>query len=145
MKAIILYHGSPNKLIGDNLIPKEGKDVNKERTENFHKAVYATDIKNAAIVKAIISSKGVHGASLNISGGFGIIYRGWPNKKWIYLYYLPSESFERTKENIHQYISKNSVKPIKTERLEIDKYLHLIRKASKQEAEGWIKQYNLKR
>jgi hypothetical protein len=145
MKKLILYHGSPNRLIGDKLIPKKGKDVNKERVENFHNAVYATDVKNAAIVKAIISSKKVNGASLNTQKGEGVIYRGWPNKKWIYLYSLPVDSFERTKENSHQYISKNPVKPIKIEKLEIAKYLHLIRKASKKEVDGWIKRYNLKR
>ena len=139
-KLKILYHGSPRKLIGNKLLPKQAKDIDKT-LENNQKGIYATDIKNIAILKALVSSKGVHGASFASSkkGVYGIIYKGWPNQKQIYLHYVPYENFQQTGENTHQYISKKPVKPIKTEILKIKDYLYLIRKASEQEMKKELK------
>lgn len=145
-KIKFLYHGSPRKLIGDRLLPKKAKDLDKNRLENTQKAVYATDRKDVAIAMAIVSSKGANGASLSMNRKqkpYGTIYSGWPKQKEIYLHYLPHRNFKKTKQNSHQFISKKAVKPIKTEKLEIKKYLQLIKKASKDEAKKWFKRYNI--
>lgn len=146
MKSQILYHGSPKKLIAGELLPRQAKDVDKTKTENCQKAVYATDRKMIAIAMAILASKGVNGASLNMAGKeepYGTIYSGWPEQKKIYLYSLPSGNFLETGKESHQYFSRQSVKPIKTELLNIDDYLPLIRKASEKEANAWFKKYNI--
>jgi len=130
-----LYHGSARKLIGNKLIPKQGRDV-YDNSENLHKAVYATDLRNAAIAMAIISCEGVRGGGLNISKNVaipGIIYKGNPEQNDIYLYILDSKGFKPTKKGGHQFISKEPVKPLKTEKLKVKDYAHLTRKANKKE------------
>ena len=92
---------------------------------------------------AIISSKGVLGASLNYfgKGKYGKIYLGKPKQKYIYLYSLPSKSFHKCKRVSNQYFSNKLIKPIKTEKIFIEDYIHLIKNTTKKETEKWKKKY----
>ncbi len=141
LKPKYLYHGSPKKIIGDELIPHQAHDLEK-RPENLHKAVYATSEKELAIAMAIISAEGVIYSSLSF-GDFppGVIYQGWPEQEIVYLYTLPVESFEPCGPQSKQWISYQPVKPIKIEELLLEDYLHLVRKASADEAKKWIARY----
>lgn len=146
MTLKILYHGSSKKLMGDKLIPKRTIDLGKN-PENLIKGVYATDIKELAIAMAIICSKGVNSSGLNFKKyekgkSKGIIYEGWPNQKEIYLYILPSRNFTKSKGIIHQFVSEKPVKPLKIERLKVENYLYLVKKADDKEKQIWEKKYN---
>ena len=138
-----LYHGSPNKLIGDKLNPSKGDDSD-ERPENKLLGVYATDRKDFAIVMSILSCKDVIGGSIE---GFtknkiiAKIYGEFPKQKNVFLYTLSSKTFKPTKSIKHQYISKVPVKPIKIEKIKVSDYKHLIKKATKIETQKWMKKY----
>jgi len=143
VKPKVLYHGSPNKLIGDTLNPSKGED-SIERPENNLLAVYGTDRMDLAIVMGILGCKGVIGGSIDSYKGDKLnarIYGSFPKKKYIYLYYLPVSSFRQTKIDKHQFVSFIAVKPIKVEKLEIKRFRHLIRKATKVETECWMRKY----
>lgn len=141
MKQKVLYHGSSKRLIGKKLVPKKADDLEKH-LDNLHKAVYATDIKKSAMAMAIISCKGVHSASLNMKKEpYGTIYKGFPKQEYIYLYSLPKETFVKSPNIKHQFISEVSVKPLKIEKLKVKDYLDLIRKATKKEKEVWMNKY----
>lgn len=142
MKPKYLYHGSAKKLKGKYLIPKKPHDLENQK-ENLVRAVYATDIKNSAIAMAIISSKGALSATLHYRKK-SVIYEGWPNQKYVYLYYLPSESFKRSSRKSPQWISVVKVKPLKIEKLKIKDYLHLVRKATKKEIHDFFKRHGIK-
>jgi len=138
-KPKILYHGSPNKLIGNNLMPSKGEDY-EDRPENNQTGVYATEVKEIAIAMAIISSKGVIGAGLDDykpGKSPGIIYIGRPKQKYVYLYTLSPEGFKQTPSIKKQWISKKPVKPIKIERLNVKDYKHLIRYPEEEEVKKW--------
>ena len=133
----IIYHGSPRKLEGELLLPKQADDLNKN-PDNLSNAIYATDIKNAAIAMAIIKCEGISSSSLDINKKTqGIIYNGWPKQEHIYLCYLPQKIFTQSVKMKHQFISKEPVKPIKIEKLNIKDYLHLVRKATPEEIIIW--------
>ncbi|MCK4553292.1 hypothetical protein KAT80_03750 [Candidatus Pacearchaeota archaeon] len=145
IKIKVLYHGSSKKLIGDKLFPKQSIDLEKN-LENLIKGVYATDIKDLAIAMAIICSKGTYSSSLDFEEykkgeSKGIIYKGWPKQKHIYLYTLPIQSFKKSQGINHQFVSKKPVKPLKIEKLLIKNNLHLVRKATKKEKNIWTKKY----
>jgi len=144
MKKIkILYHGSPNKLTGKKLNPSWGDD-SEERPENNLFAVYATDRKDLAIVMAMIGSKDVVGGSIDEyqKGKLNArIYGNYPSQKFIYLYHLPTKTFKQTKIDKHQFVSLVAVKPIKTEKIRVKDYHHLVRIATKKETAKWIKKY----
>jgi len=143
-KLKVLYHGSPNKLIGDTLNLSEGTDSD-ERLENNLFGVYASDRKDFAIVIAIFNCKGVLGGSIE---GFAKnkidarIYGNFPKQKYVYIYVLPLKTFKRTKSIEHQFISDKPVKPIKIEKILISDYLYLIQRATEEQTQKWIKKYN---
>jgi hypothetical protein len=140
---IILYHGSPRKLIGNFLNSSQGEDSD-ERPENKLRGVYATDRKDFAIAVAILSCKDVQGGSIIEFSKSKInakIYGDFPKQKYVYLYALPIKTFKPTKSIKHQFISKVSVKPIKVERILISDYLYLIKKATKAETINWKRKY----
>jgi len=143
MTPKFLYHGSPNKLIGKNLMPSKGDD-SKDRPENNQLGVYATNVKEIAIAMAIVSSRGIIGAGLDdykIGKAPGIIHIGKPKQKYIYLYTLSSKGFKPTPSIKGQWISKKFVKPIKIEKINIEDYEHLIRYSKKDEREKWKEKY----
>jgi len=140
-KPKYLYHGSIRKITGEKLIPKKAEDLEKD-PKSMHRAVYATDVKNIAIAMSIISCKGVYGADLKFKKKpYGIIYDGWPKQKYIYLYTLDAKDFEQMGGDGKQWASFNAVKPIKTERLIVEDYLNLVRKATKTETNRWLKKH----
>ncbi len=142
-KIKYLYHGSPNKLIGEKINPSQGKDSN-ERPENNKFAVYATDRRDFAIVMAITNCKDVLGGSID---GFtkdtidSKIYGNFPKQKYIYLHILSKNTFNPSKSIQHQFVSKVAVKPVKTEKILVNDYRYLLKVASKKETEEWIKKY----
>ena len=94
MKTKFLFHGSIRKIKGDKFIPKKPQDL-EENPDNLLYGIYATSVKEVAIAMAIISCKGVNWASLSFNKKpYGIIYKGWPHQKYIYLYRLPIKSFK---------------------------------------------------
>jgi len=142
-KLKILFHGSPNKLIGDELNPSQGDDSD-ERPENNQFGVYATDRKDLAIVMGIIGCKDVVGGSIDEyqDGKLNArIYGEFPKQEYIYLYHLPVETFKQTKIDEHQFVSLVAVKPIEVERIKVKEFTHLIRKTTKEETDYWMKKY----
>ncbi|MBW2969327.1 hypothetical protein KY314_04420 [Candidatus Woesearchaeota archaeon] len=143
----VLYHGSSKKLVGDKLNPSQGDDSD-ERPENKLLGVYATDRKDFAITMAIITCPGVTGGSIE---GFtkttinAKIYGNLPKQKYIYLHTLSAKTFRPTKSIKHQFISDVPVKPIKTEKILVSDYLHLVKKATKEETKKWIAKYGIKK
>ncbi len=140
MDSKILYHGSPRKLKGQSLIPKQAHDL-ENNPDNTHKAVYATDLKELAITMAIICSKGVKSSSLNFNNPqdgppYGVIYHGKPEQKKVYLYELSPKEFKQSKIT-HQFYSEKSIKPLKTEVIKIKDYENFFRYANKKEVEKW--------
>ena len=146
MKIKYLYHGSGRRLRGDKLIPRKAKELDKKNKQNNFKGVYASDVKNEAIVMGILKSRGVQDSSCGFYTKHGtkveaIIYGGWPKQKYFYLYTLPAETFESKPRGSHQWVSFKSIKPIKIEKLVIKDYIYLIKKATKLEKKNWIKKY----
>ena len=142
-KIKILYHGSPRKLVGKKLNPSWGDD-SEERPENNSFAVYATDRKDLAIVMAIFRCKGIIGGSIDEyqEGKLNArIYGDYPSQEFIYLHHLPIKTFKQTKIDKHQFLSLVAVKPIKTEKIKVKDYHHLLRIATKKETAEWIKKY----
>ena len=144
MKKInVLYHGSPRKLVGEKLNPSYGGD-SEERPENNFLAVYATDRKDLAIVMAMMACKDVIGGSIDKYKKSKLdarIYGNYPNQKFIYLHHLPVKTFKQTKIDKHQFVSLVAVKPIRTEKISVKDYHHLLRPATKDETAKWTKKY----
>jgi hypothetical protein len=138
-----LFHGSPNELIGNKLNPSQGEDSD-ERPENKQFGVYATDKKDLAIIMGILGCKDVIGGSIDEyqKGKLNArIYGEFPKQEHIYIYHLPAETFKQTKIDKHQFISLIAVKPLKVEKLKVKEFIHLIKKATKEETAYWIKKY----
>ena len=142
-KVKVLFHGSPNKLIGNKLNPSQGDDSD-ERPENNQFGVYATDRKDLAIVMGILGCKDVIGGSIDEyeKGKLNTrIYGEFPKQEYIYVYHLPVETFNQTEIDKHQFVSLVSVKPIKVEKLKVKDFTYLIQKATKEETDYWMKKY----
>ena len=139
----VLFHGSSNKLVGDKLNPSQGDD-SEERPENNQFGVYATDRKDLAIVMGILGCQDVIGGSIDEykKGKLNArIYGEFPKQEFIYIYYLPTETFKQTKIDEHQFVSLVAVKPLKVEKLKVEDFIHLIKKATKEETDYWMKKY----
>ena len=145
-KPKYLYHGSSKKLVGEKLNPSWGDD-SEERPENNLFAVYATDRKDLAIVMAMIGCKDVVGGSIDEykEGKLDArIYGNYPKQKFIYLHHLSAKTFKQTKIDKHQFVSLSSVEPIKTEKIAVKDYHHLVRLATKKETSEWVRKYGIK-
>ncbi len=139
----ILFHGSPNKLVGTKLNPSQGNDSD-ERPENNQFGVYATDRKDLAIVMGIIGCKDVVGGSIDEYQNDKLnarIYGAFPKQEYIYVYHLPIKTFKQTKIDEHQFVSLVAVKPIMVEKIKVKDFTHLIREATKKETDFWMKKY----
>ncbi len=64
---------------------------------------------------------------------YGIIYEGWPDQKYIYLYNLPIKSFKESGESGKQFVSSEPVKPLGVEKLLVQDYTYLVRKGTEEE------------
>lgn len=136
-KPSSLYHGSPRELIGDKLVPGQNTIDLGKNPDNLIKGVYASDIKEYAIAMALVQSKGVQSASVGVANGKlnAIVYKGWPESDYIYLYTLEPTTFHERPKGSHQWISLQPIKPIKTEKLSVQENLYLIRRATNEELE----------
>jgi len=151
MKPRYLYHGSGKKLIGDKLLPKKANDLDEKNIDNSLKGIYASSVREEAIAMALFGCSSVKGGSLGmqkIKRKFkiisAIIYHGWPKQKYIYLYVLPSETFQNRPRGSPQWVSSKPVKPKKLEKLLVADYIHLVRKATKKEKIEWSKKHGKK-
>lgn len=63
--------------------------------------------------------------------------KGKPKMKYVYLYYLDSKNFKKRRKN--EYVSKQSVVPIKKERFRTSKLRYLWRKSNKHELTSFLK------
>ncbi len=123
-----LYHGSSTRIVGSTLVPTRPFSLGKG-TERLT-AVYATDVRDAAIIMGMISEcrSSLHFCE---NGAEGLVYEGWPRREEIYLYILPSRSFRRIDD--WQWCSKEPVGVIRVEKLKTHDHLYLIRKATEEE------------
>ncbi len=140
-KPRFLYHGSMREIEGEELLPRQAQDL-LEVPENLHCAVYATNIKDIAIAMAITRCKGVHGSSLMFKWKpCGLIYDGWPEQEYVYLYTLPSDTFKQEGGGGFQWHSLKPVKPSKIERISVLDNIHLIRRATDEEIKRFFEKY----
>ena len=147
-KPKYVYHGSGRELEGDKLIPKKATDLG-DRPDNLLTGVYASDVKNEAIAMGILSCNSVKSSSCGVERKpstkvKAIIYDGWSQQDYFYLYTLPSATFESRPTGSNQYISLTSVKPEKIERLKVKDYIHLVRRATEEEKKEWFGKYKHK-
>lgn len=143
-KPKFLFHGSPKKIKGGFLVPRQPRDL-ENRKENLKRGIYASDMKDRAISMALISGRGVICSALDFTKRKkAIVYEGWPKQKYVYLYILPSENFSKSNKNSSQWVSSKKVKPIKIKKLKVKDYIYLIRKATQKEVEKLYKKYKLK-
>jgi len=144
-KPKYVYHGSGKKLEGDKLIPKKATDLG-ENPDNLLEGIYASDWKEDAIIMDILSCKGVRSAGSHVEKNKveEIIYDGWPQQDYFWLYILQSKKFESRPRGSHQYISLTPVKPEKIERLAVKDYIHLVRRATEEEKKKWFGKYEHK-
>jgi hypothetical protein len=108
MKPPILYHGSPRNIEG-KLVPQKANGTTNHPDNNLH-AIYATDDPQKAIFRAIQKVR-------ELSVG------DWENldeREQIFLYHLPSESFEKTSSDNSQYVSFSPVIPVKKEAVNVN-------------------------
>ncbi|MEX2017241.1 MAG: hypothetical protein WD876_02110 [Candidatus Pacearchaeota archaeon] len=148
MKPKYLYHGGGKELEGEKLIPTKATDLGKN-PDNLYRGVYASDVKNDAIAMGILSCKGVRISSCGVERKDSteveaIIYNGWPEQDFFYLYVLPSETFRNRPNGSHQWVSLEAVKPLKVEKLLVKDYLYLVRRASEKERNDWDKKFGKK-
>lgn len=127
-----LYHGSGKKLVGGYLKPKKAKDLGKNKA-NSYLGIYASDLKEEAVVMGVISGKTGGGASVGVTNGkvSGIIYGHWPKNKYFYLHILSRKDFRNQPKGSRQWVSFKPVKPLKTLRLKVDEYKDVVRVATK--------------
>ena len=147
-KPKYVYHGGGRELEGDKLIPKKATDLG-DRPDNLLVGVYASDVKDEAIAMGILSCKGVGSSSCGVERKHStkveaIIYEGWPQQDYFWLYTLPSATFESRPRGSHQYVSLTPVKPEKIERLAVKDYIHLVRRATEEEKKEWFGKYQHK-
>ena len=121
MHPEFLYHGSPRKLEREVLIPHQAV-CQSGLGENNRLAVYATEDRDYAIAIAIVNCNGVReSANATNSPLYAIILSGQPEQDYIYIHRLPTETFEYTFGE--QWISTVPIKPISTEKLEVQEYI----------------------
>lgn len=138
MTPIYLYHGSAVPLEGDVLMPKKGRDA-KNRPDNLHNAVYASDSKEIAVAMALVRCKGVKMSSVRFTHNPpATIYEGWPEQDEIYVFLLSPAKFIQTGMK-KQWFSLFPTKPLKVEKLRVADYLHLVRRADEDEKIKWLK------
>lgn len=141
MKPKYLFHGSVRKIDDSELIPRQAKDLG-EVSEHLHKAVYATDSEEIAIAMAIISLDGVVCSRLNFDKKpFGIIYEGWPEKDYVYLYKIKSETFRQEGGFGHQYYSTAPVEIVDCSKLKVKDYMYLVRESTDSERNKFFEKY----
>ena len=126
-----LWHGSAKKIEGELILPKQGRD-SRGTPENNQLGVYATRNRDVAITMALKRSKGVGSGHVSYGGRppYGI-FEELPTQERVYLYKLPSETFEPAGRG--QWISFQPVKPIKEEEVLVKDVMHLVRKATEEE------------
>lgn len=134
---LVLWHGSPKKIIGEYLLPHKARDVSSI-PENCHEGIYALEKREFAIVMAILKGNGVNGSMLDFGKVVpeGIIIEGWPKQDCVYLYRLPAEAFHKISGN--QWISISKVRPLEATEVKTKDFMHLIRPATDVEKTAFL-------
>lgn len=110
MKPKMLYHGSPTKIDGE-IVPSRAIDINNNSIENNLFAVYASSDRDTAIRRAIEKNNFKNGENVK-------------KQSEIFLYTIPSETFEQSTYNNKQYFSFISIIPFKVETIDVIHYLN---------------------
>ncbi|MFH1376052.1 MAG: hypothetical protein ABIH25_00280 [Candidatus Woesearchaeota archaeon] len=131
-----LWHGSTKKV---NIIkPSKAIDLSKHPDSN-RKGVYATDLKELAIEFGLADKKLHKYADYSKKPVQIVLIEGDIRKgKKFYLYKLKNKGFKEMPKKSHQWVSFKEIKPLKIEELNVDDYLHLIRKANKKDKEYYF-------
>lgn len=69
------------------------------------------------------------------------IYGEFPKQEYIYVYSLPIKTFKQNEIDKHQVVFLVAVRTIKIEKVKIKEFTYLIKKATKEETDYWIKKY----
>lgn len=147
-KPKYVYHGSGREIEGDRLLPRKATDLG-QNPDNILEGVYASNSRDHAIAMGILSCQGIRSSSCDVDSRQpnqkveAIIYEGWPQQDYFYLYTLPSTKFENKPEGSYQYVSLTTVKPEKIERLAVKDCIHLVRKATENEKKEWFEKYKI--
>ncbi len=120
MKPQTLYHGSPKDIVGE-VIPNRPNDPVTTHPDDNLCAVYASNDRAKAILRAIIKKNGFPSQWEELVG----------TPATIYLYHLPSDTFEKTSSDSSQYISRVSVTPIKKEKIAVTYNFHSLEEVVK--------------
>jgi len=141
----ILWHGSQTKFDGP-VKPSQAEDIGGNPEQNL-KAVYATDDKKLAIMIGLVGRdedgnwpdvfNNVSEKPLQLVVVSGKIRRG----EKVYLYKLPKDAFRNTgvPKDKPEWVSETPVEPCGTEEVNVDDYLHLVRKATPEDLEFYEK------
>lgn len=134
-----LWHGSRNKI--EKLTPRQAIDIGGE-ADNNRKAIYATDLKNFAIMMGLATKDSDTGMFWDQKPIQMVLYKGKiRNGEKIYLHKLPMKD-ESGKDMFtpsntdHEFYSNpgvKEIKPLEIIELDVDDYVHLIRKANKKD------------
>lgn len=141
-KPRYVYHGSP-KLIEGMFELRAPRDLNKD-PDNIVEGVYASSVKDKAIGMAVSGATGVISSGMGFGIGNkrkGIIYEGWPNQEYVYLYTFDPKPFIRRPADSTQFIATKKVSPLKVEKLRTVDHIHLVKKASKRELNNFHKKH----
>ena len=131
MKIKYLYHGS-NSFIKGFLNPNKAGDKNSK--ENCLFAVYATDREDVAKAMALTSTKNTRSFADYEEKDFKVAFlKGEPKKGNYYVYKISSKGFKEKPKNSHQWVSKNNVKIIKTDKYNLKDLKDYWRKATPEE------------
>lgn len=141
MKPKYLWHGSTKKL--DVIEPFQAVDLSGGPAGNL-RAVYATDMKELAIGFGMIDKKYKKFADYSKKPVQMVVIDGDIRKgKSFYLYKLSSKGFREAPKGSHQWVCFEKVRPIEIQKLKVDDYKHLFRKATEKDKtyfESLIKQ-----
>lgn len=135
MRPKYLWHGSIHK--HEVLEPSKALDLSGHADSN-RKGVYATDIKELAIEFGLADKKVPKFADYSKNPVQLVLIEGDIRKgKQFYLHKLQNRNFKEMPKNSHQWVSFKPVKPIEIQKLKVDDYSHLARKANKNDKEKY--------
>ena len=134
----ILWHGSPVRFDGP-VQARKAHDVGGNPEQNL-KAIYATPDKNLAITLGL-TEKGSDIFSDHEKGQLVLVKGEVRYGKQIYLYKLPKDTFRNTgvPSDNPEWVSEVDAQPCDIEEINVDDYLHLVRKATPEDIEFWDK------
>ncbi|MBM3247155.1 NUDIX domain-containing protein [Candidatus Pacearchaeota archaeon] len=131
----ILYHGT-NKPLRE----LEPKQPFFDLKSNSMKAIFATSYKNFALAMGLTTQKGSSSFKSHDKLKINFV-KGEPKMKYVYLHYLPAESFKLIKKgnNSDEWVSYKKVKPIRIEKHSTNRLYNLWRRSNEEELKEFLK------